>query len=223
MSELEAYTIDPESTIADSCVIWLHGLGASGDDFLDLPPVFQLPSTRFVFPHAPMRPVTINEGMVMRAWYDIYTLASLDREDIAGMQDSRQRVEQLIQTQIDAGIAADRIVLAGYSQGGCMALYTGLRFADRLAGIMGLSCYLTVPQQLATEASEANRQTPVLLGHGQFDTVVPYVLGTTAHQQLVALQYPVSWHSYPIEHAISDAELQDIKNWLAERLSVVRA
>lgn len=203
-------------------VIWLHGLGADGHDFEPIVPFLGLPATkavRFIFPHALMRPVTINGGAVMRAWYDIIELSTSRGQDEAGINHSANKIRELIELEISRGIPASKIILAGFSQGGAMALYVGLRYPQKLAGIMALSAYLLYPERLAGEHSEANSETPVFVGHGSQDPVVPFVLGQAVQSTLVAGRWPVEWHSYPIPHSVSQPEIADIGNWMRDRLS----
>jgi len=216
-------TLEVETAPAPrAAVIWMHGLGADGYDFVDIPPILRLPDSltvRFVFPHAPMQPVTINGGMVMRAWYDVRHDAGARREDEAGVRASQQRIEALIAREMARGIPAERLILAGFSQGGAMALHTGLRHGQRLAGIMALSCFLPLADQLGAEASAANRQTPIFLAHGTHDPVIPLARARQAHEALTRLGYPVEWHEYPMPHSVCDAEIRDIGAWLTQRLA----
>jgi phospholipase/carboxylesterase len=205
-----------------AAVVWMHGLGADGYDFVDVPPVLRLPESlavRFVFPHAPMQPVTINGGMVMRAWYDVRHDAGARREDEPGVRASQQRIEALIAREKARGIPADRLVLAGFSQGGAMALHTGLRHGERLAGVMALSCFLPLAEQVGAEASTANRDVPIFLAHGTHDPVIPLARARQAHEVLTRLGYPVEWHEYPMPHSVCDAEIRDIGAWLTQRLA----
>jgi phospholipase/carboxylesterase len=198
-------------------VIWLHGLGADGHDFEPIVPELDLPDSlpvRFVFPHAPMQPVTINGGAVMRAWYDVYSLEGQRREDAAGVRASQAQVEELIAREKARGVAASRIVLAGFSQGGAIALQAGLRHAERLAGIMALSTYLPLAGTLAAEAAPANRATPIFMAHGQYDPLIPIERAAMSRRQLEAAGYAVEWHEYPMEHAVCAAEIADISAWL---------
>ncbi|KAA9130849.1 carboxylesterase [Marinihelvus fidelis] len=202
-------------------VIWLHGLGADGHDFEPVVPQLGLgggPPTRFVFPHAPVRPVTLNGGMPMRAWYDIVSISASRDLDMAGIEQSRRLVDALVNREMARGIASGNIVLAGFSQGGAMALHAGLRFPHTLAGIMSLSAYLLAPDRLADERAPANADTPVFIAHGQADPVVPFVAGDTAARQLREMGYPVEWRQYPIPHSVSMDELVDIGHWLRARL-----
>lgn len=203
-------------------VIWLHGLGADGHDFEPIVPYLGLPSAtavRFIFPHALMRPVTVNGGAVMRAWYDIIELSASRGQDEAGINHSAEKVRALIEFEISRGIPASKIILAGFSQGGAMALHVGLRYPQKLAGIMALSAYLLFPERLQDEFSEANSQTPVFVGHGTQDPVVPFTLGQAVHSTLQAGKWPVEWHSYPIPHSVSQPEIVDVGSWLQHCLS----
>lgn len=216
---LEALEVGPRDRALAS-VIWLHGLGADGSDFVPVVPELGLPETvRFVFPHAPVRPVTVNGGLPMRAWYDISSLGGEFVDDDAGLEDSRQHVERLIAREHERGVAARRIVLAGFSQGGAIALHTGLRHRQPLAGIMALSTYLPLRDTLAKEASEANRDVPILMCHGAYDPVVVPMMGETSRDILQGLGYRVEWHSYPMEHSVCMEEIADISKWLQARLA----
>jgi phospholipase/carboxylesterase len=199
-------------------VIWLHGLGADGWDFIPIVRELPLPATlalRFVFPHAPERAVTINNGMVMRAWYDIAMNDIARLPDERGIRASHEQVEALIARERSRGVDDARIVLAGFSQGGAMALHAGLRYPERLAGIMGLSCYLLLGgQRLAAERSAANQATAVFLAHGSQDPVVAPELGEEAKRQLQAAGYAVEWHTYSMPHSVSPQEVADIGAWL---------
>jgi phospholipase/carboxylesterase len=205
-----------------AAVIWLHGLGADGHDFVDIVPVLRLPAglaVRFVFPHAPMRPVTINQGMVMRAWYDVHDDPGPRRTDEAGVRASQRQIEALIARETARGVPARRLVLAGFSQGGAMALQTGLRHGQRLAGIIALSCYLPLADRLPAEAAAANRDVPILMAHGIHDPLIPLARARQARDILVGLGYPVEWHEYPIPHSVSDAEIRDVAAWLSGALA----
>jgi phospholipase/carboxylesterase len=204
-----------------AAVIWLHGLGADGHDFVDIVPLLGLEAipTRFVFPHAPMRPVTINRGAVMRAWYDVRGDAGVRREDEAGVRESQARVEALIAREKTRGIAAGRIVLAGFSQGAAMALQTGLRHPERLAGIMALSGFLPLADRAAAEAVPASRDVPIFMAHGIHDPLIPLARARQARDLLASLRYRVEWHEYPIPHSVSDDEIRDIGAWLQRTLA----
>jgi len=213
---LEVSTADqPECS-----VIWLHGLGADGHDFEPIVPYLGLSpatSVRFIFPHALMRPVTVNGGAVMRAWYDIIEISTSKGQDEAGIKHSASKINALIDHEIKRGIPASKIILAGFSQGGAMALHVGFRYPQRLAGIMALSAYLLFPERLENENVEANSETPVFLAHGTQDPVVPFFLGQAVQSELAAGQWPVEWHSYPIPHSVSPEEIADIGLWMQGR------
>jgi len=217
---LEALEIEsaPSPTGA---VIWLHGLGADGYDFVDIVPMLGLKAipTRFVFPHAPMRPVTINGGAVMRAWYDVRGDAGVRREDEAGVRESQQQIEALIAREKTRGVPAGRIVLARFSQGGAMALQTSLRHPERLAGIMALSCFLPLTDKVAAEAAPANRDVPIFMAHGTNDPLIPLARARHAYDLLTSLGYRIEWHEYPIPHSVSPAEIRDISAWLQRILA----
>jgi phospholipase/carboxylesterase len=198
-------------------VIWMHGLGADGHDFPPIVPELGLgaaPGARFVFPHAPRRPVTINNGMVMRAWYDVLALDGPRREDEAGLRESQRQIEALIEREQARGIPAARIVLAGFSQGGAMALQTGLRHPERLAGLLALSCYLPLADRLPAEASPASRGVPIFMAHGTGDDLIPVARARRSRDVLAALGHPVEWREYPMPHAVCPAEIRDIGAWL---------
>ncbi len=207
-------------------VIWLHGLGADGNDFAPIVPELRLagaPAIRFVFPHAPMMPVTINNGHVMRAWYDV-SFGDLEgttrRADEKGVRASQAQVGGLIEREIGRGIAARNIVIAGFSQGGAIALQTGLRYPQRLAGIMALSTYLPIGDSLAAEASPENREVPIFYAHGTHDQVIPLAMATASRDKLTGAGYRVEWHEYPMQHSVCAEEVGAISAWLSE---VVRA
>lgn len=209
-----------EVTTADNpeyAVIWMHGLGADGHDFEPIIPFLGLPpdaAVRFVFPHALMRPITINGGAVMRAWYDIIEISTSKGQDEAGISHSAAKIHDLIDHEIERGIPAEKIIVAGFSQGGAMALHVGLRYPGKLAGIMALSAYLLFPERLAAEQAQENSATPVFIGHGSQDPMVPIALGQAAREELERGQWPVEWHSYPIPHSVSQPEMVDIGHWL---------
>ena len=198
-------------------VIWLHGLGADGHDFEPIVPELVAPgerALRFVFPHAPVRPVTLNGGYPMRAWYDIVAIDRRTAEDEPGIRASQAMIAALIARENGRGIASERIVLAGFSQGGAMAIFAGTRYPQRLAGLIGLSCYLVLAGQFAAERVAANQATPVFLAHGSEDPVVAPVLGEQARRTLLASGYDVEWHSYRMPHSLCPQEVADIAAWL---------
>ncbi|WP_289029693.1 dienelactone hydrolase family protein [uncultured Paraglaciecola sp.] len=202
-------------------VIWLHGLGDSGNGFAPIVPELKLPedlAIRFVFPHAPVRPITINGGMEMRAWYDIASMDFNNRADIEGVKESAAQVEALIEAEISKGIPANKIVLAGFSQGGVIALHLGTRYEKTLAGIMSLSSYMSEPEKLSAEASNANKMTPVLVAHGNQDEVVPIMMGNTAFKVLESNGYAVTWNEYAMPHSVCKQEIDDISAWLQQKL-----
>jgi phospholipase/carboxylesterase len=198
-------------------IIWLHGLGADGHDFEPIVPELVRRgerALRFVFPHAAVRPVTLNGGYAMRAWYDIVAIDRRAAEDDKGIRGSQAVIEALIRRENERGISSERIVLAGFSQGGAMALFAGTRHAQRLAGILALSCYQLLANRFESERSAANQSTPIFLAHGLQDPVVPPVLGEEAHQQLQLAGYAVEWHTYSMPHSVSPQEVADIAAWL---------
>ena len=203
-------------------VIWLHGLGADGNDFVPIVPELKLPATlalRFLFPHAPVRKVTINNGVAMRAWYDIAAADLNSRADVAGVRQSQVELEALIGREKTRGIAASRIVLAGFSQGGVIALHTAIRHQERLAGVIALSTYLVLADRLADEAATANRDLPIFMAHGTADPVVRFEWGDTSRRALVANGYRVDWHTYRMEHSVCMEEIEAIGTWLVQTLA----
>jgi phospholipase/carboxylesterase len=206
----------------DAAVVWLHGLGADGNDFVPIVEEMRLPPSlqiRFVFPHAPVRPVTLNNGFRMRAWYDIAPGDITQRADIAGVRAAQAQVEALIAREVDRGVAARRIVVAGFSQGGVIALHTGLRHAERLAGIVALSTYVVRPDLLAGEASPANRDVPIFMAHGTADPMVRLEWGEAGHQALAAAGYRIEWHTYPMPHSVVWEEIEAVSAFLARVLA----
>ena len=204
----------PKPTAA---IIWLHGLGADGHDFEPVVPEIVLPSERawrFVFPNAPVRPVTLNNGMRMRAWYDIKSLDRGAVEDLAGFQASAAQIGELVAREAGRGIAAQRIVLAGFSQGGAVSLYMLSRYAQTLAGVMALSCYLPAARTLAADKVAANDKTPVFMAHGQYDPVIAVSAGQQSRDALKAGGYAVDWHEYPMAHSVCPEEISDIRKFL---------
>ena len=218
--QLEAIEIETAASPGAS-IIWMHGLGADGHDFVDVVPELSLPArpgVRFVFPHAPMRPVTINGGYVMRAWYDIRDDDGVRREDPAGVRASQRAIEALIAREKERGVPAAAIVLAGFSQGGAMALHTALRHTERLAGVMALSCSLPLSDTLAGEAAPANRDVSIFMAHGTHDPMNPMARALRAREVLTGLGYRLEWHEYPMPHSVCVEEIAHIGAWLAKVL-----
>lgn len=216
----DAVILQPDET-ASAVVVWLHGMGADGYDFLSVVPELGIDdlAVRFVFPHAPIRAVTINGGQRMRAWYDILSLTSAAQQDADGIYDSERLVHDYLRIERERGVPAERIVLAGFSQGGAIALHTGLRYPQTLAGILALSTYLPVHDRLPAEAAEANRATPILMCHGTADPVLPLAFGSSSRDGLRASGYAVDWREYSMQHAVSMEEIEDIGRWLRQRLA----
>ena len=213
---LPAVELNPSSEPKAS-VIWLHGLGADGHDFGPIVPelgISDASSVRFVFPHAPMRPVTINGGAVMRAWYDIKTLDLERHVEEAHLEESGEQLEAWVAHERALGIPSEKIVVAGFSQGGAIVLYAGLQAEERLGGILALSCYHPLPNLIKERASEANRAVPIFMGHGSQDPVVPIHLAEGTVATLEENGYEVAWHSYPMLHSVSPQEIADIGSWL---------
>lgn len=201
----------------DATVIWLHGLGASGDDFVAMVDELGFPAqhgVRFIFPNAPVRAITVNGGMLMPGWYDIASLSVEQREDEQGVLESQRLITGLIEQQLKLGIQSQRIILGGFSQGGAMSIYTGTRFSKPLGGLLGLSCYSLLASTLNDDRHPANQQTPIFLAHGLFDPVVPYHLGQALASQLQSLNYAVQSQSYPMQHTVSLEEIDDIGDFM---------
>ncbi|GAC1621296.1 MAG: alpha/beta hydrolase [Nevskia sp.] len=218
----ESSVILEPATAANAAVIWLHGLGADGNDFVPIVPELDLPdslSPRFVFPHAPVRPVTLNGGMPMRAWYDIISLNRGERQDEAGTRASAAALTALVEQQVAAGIPASRIVIAGFSQGGAIALHCAARLATPLAGVMALSTYLPLHDRVEAEITAAGRATPILMCHGLYDNVLPPSLGADSRDGLRRWGFEVEWHEYPMMHAVCAEEIDDIAAFLRRRLA----
>ncbi len=213
----DLHIIEPNQPAIGS-VIWLHGLGADNRNFDTLVPELtqqgQLP-LRFIFPNAPVRPVTINQQFPTRAWYDVYSLTHLDEEDEPGIAASQATIEKLIVTENGRGISSDKIILAGFSQGGAMALHTGLRYKDKLAGILGLSCYLPLFHQINSHATDINKNTPIFIAHGTDDDILSVSNAKITHSVLDHTHTNVAWHEYPMMHEINLQEVYDIQHWLA--------
>jgi phospholipase/carboxylesterase len=221
---LETVTVETGSK-PSFAIIWMHGLGADGHDFEPLVPeliVEGMPAVRFVFPHAPVRPVTINNGYPMRAWYDIIGIDRRSAEDFKGISDSADSISGLIHREHARGITSDRILLAGFSQGGAMALHLATRHPDTFAGVIALSCYLPLARDLQKTRNGANLSTPIFMAHGTEDPVVPYMLGDESRQLLEAAGYSVEWHAYPMPHALCEPEVGDLRAWL-RRVCIARA
>jgi len=202
-------------------VIWLHGLGADGHDFEPIVAELSFTNkdkTRFIFPHAPTMPVTVNGGMVMPAWYDIVAPRIDAQQDEKGIRSTAEQINQLIDSELERGIPSNHIVLAGFSQGGAIALHVGLRYKKALAGIMALSTYLPLDTSISTEASAENKAISIFYAHGQQDTVIPIALADMSKQFLMNLNYNIEWHDYPMEHSVIPQEIDDISHWLDKTL-----
>ena len=211
---LDAVIVGPAD--AKYSVIWLHGLGADGHDFE--PVVAELmfknkQHTRFIFPHAPARPVTLNQGYVMPAWFDIIAIDDKARQDEAGIRRTANSIQALIAREHQRGVSSEHLVLAGFSQGGAIALHVGLRYPHRLAGILALSTYLPLLEKVADEASAANKDIPIYMAHGEYDPIVPLQLAQLSHRHVGELGYHVDWHVYPMEHSVIPPEIDDISAW----------
>ena len=223
MSEARLTTVEIETTDTPQCsVLWMHGLGADARDFEPIVPELQLPSSlgvRFVFPNAPIRPVTVNGGMRMRAWYDVLSMDLPRREDPEGILASERAVRALLEREQQRGIPTTRIVLAGFSQGGAMALHVGLRTPEPLAGILALSCYLPLTDRLDQERQPANQHTPLFITHGDYDAVIPLRYGQQSAELLKSRGYPVEWQDYNMGHEVCWEEIRDIARWLTQVLT----
>ena len=207
---------------AVACVIWLHGLGADGYDFQPIVPYLELPEnlpTRFIFPHAPTMPVTVNGGMAMPAWYDILEMNVGRKVDKTALIASSDRISKIIDSQIAEGISADKIILAGFSQGGAVAYHTALCYPQKIAGLVALSTYMATADEILQHRSDANRSLSVWLGHGNMDDVVPPTLGRQALQKLEEMDYSVQWNEYPMAHEVSLEEIKAIGQWMAQQLT----
>lgn len=218
---LPAVVIEPPLP-ATASVIWLHGLGADGHDFEPIVPELGLGGApiRFIFPHAPERPVTINMGYVMRAWYDITAPDLSQRQDEAGTRESEQQLRAWIEHEKGRGISPERIILAGFSQGGAIVLHTGLRYPERLGGIMALSTYLPLADTVADEKHAANAEVPIFMAHGNQDPIIPLTLAADSRDTLRELGHTVEWHQYPMQHSVCMQEIGAIAGWLRERLGL---
>lgn len=203
---------------ATACVIWLHGLGADGHDFEPVVHALQLPYIHFILPHAPYRKVTLNNGYEMRAWYDIIGLSPQSPQDADGIKATQNRINTLINQVIDSGIPANRIALAGFSQGGAIALHTALRYPTPLAGVLALSTYLPLKPTLAAEKVAANQATPIFMAHGLFDDVITIQTSQLSRDLLLQENYRVEWHEYPMAHSVTPEEIEDIHEFLQKIL-----
>lgn len=219
MQRLETLEIAPSGTVQNS-VIWMHGLGADGYDFEPVVNMLNMPATRFVLPHAPQRPVTINNGYSMPAWYDLFGLDASSRQDEEGIAQSRAQIEQLIEQEMARGTPSERIVLAGFSQGGAIALHTGLRYPRTLAGIVALSTYLPLKSSLAKERHEANRRIPIFMAHGSFDSVISLETNQLSRATLEQAGYALEWHEYAMAHSVCEEEIADIRRFLSKVLVI---
>jgi phospholipase/carboxylesterase len=222
-TELDTVVIEPAGT-AQAAIIWMHGLGADAHDFEPLVPHLQWPASpglRFIFPNAPVRQVTINNGMRMRAWYDILSMDIPQRQDEAGIRDSGRLIERLIVQQREQGIPGERIILAGFSQGGAMALHAGLRYPERLAGILALSAYLPLAETVASEAHPANTGVPIMMTHGDHDPVIAPRHALASRDHLQSSGYKIDWHVYPMAHEVCWEEIKDIRDWLGRVLGTI--
>lgn len=203
-------------------IIWLHGLGADGNDFVSIVPQLLRkgwPALRFVFPHAPLRAITINAGMRMRGWYDISGFDLAQKQDEVGIRQSIAQLEWLIGREAQRGVAAKRVIVAGFSQGGAIALAGGIRYGKSLAGIVALSTYLPLAEIMAAERHAANAATPIFMAHGAYDPVVPQRLGERSRERLLGFGHPLAWHSYPMAHQLCPQEISDLADWLNERFA----
>jgi phospholipase/carboxylesterase len=221
VTESQSAVILEPADAAIATVIWLHGLGADGHDFVAIVPELQLPAAlpvRFIFPHAEQRPVTLNGGMRMRAWFDLLGLTRTDAQDEVGIRKSAARINALIEEQVAAGIPRSRIVLAGFSQGGALALHTGLRQLEPLGGLMVLSGYLPLEKTVPAELTPAGRALPILMCHGRQDGVLTLSMGTHSRDLLQSLGVVIDWHDYPMAHEVCRQEIADISAWLRARL-----
>jgi len=221
MSTLATHEIETADS-PHASIIWMHGLGADGYDFAPIIPELALPSSlsiRFIFPHAPSRPITLNRGMQMRAWYDVSGFDRDTDEDKTGIEQSTAEINALIQKENKRGIPCSRILLAGFSQGGAIALHTGLGYPERLAGIMALSTYLPLRSTLADTLNPANKKTPIFMAHGWYDPVINIEFSKKSRDELESAGLPVNWKEYPMAHSVSKAEIDDISTWVRQILS----
>jgi len=213
IQNLETIIIKTSLPIKHS-VIWLHGLGADGYDFSPIVPKINIPNTRFIFPHAPLKPITMNNGYEMRAWFDLFGLSMQHKQDEAGIREMQKSIEALIANEVAQGISEDNIVLAGFSQGGAMALFTALRHPKKLAGVLALSTYVCLKEKLAEDATLANKDVPIFMAHGSFDSVITLDTCLVSRHLLDNLHYNVKWHEYPMAHSVCAEEIDDISLFL---------
>ena len=219
MTPILPHIVLDRGTSPKHSIIWLHGLGADGEDFISIAEQINLPvSMRYIFPHAPKMPVTINGGFVMRAWYDIADIDIAAKQDAAGIHASQAEIEKFITQEKIRGVAEENIFLAGFSQGGAIALHTGLRHPAKLGGILALSTYLPLADTLSQEVSLSAKNTPLFFAHGRHDPVVPYELGKQSAEKLQQLGHQIEWHEYPMPHSVCAEEISDIENWLTKKL-----
>jgi phospholipase/carboxylesterase len=230
VDDLETFEVIAGGGVQDAApvasVIWMHGLGADAHDFESVPPMLDLGPAlpvRYIFPNAPVRPVTLNGGMRMRAWYDLLGLDRDAPEDAEGIRESGASIAGLIEREVERGISADNIVLAGFSQGGAIALYTALRYPSRLAGVLALSCYLPLSAEVETERHSANAKVPIFMAHGEFDDVVAVNFARGSRKRLHTMGYDVDWREYPMAHSVMPEEIGDIKKFLATVLKPIPA
>lgn len=216
---LDLIKIDP-LTQATHTILWLHGLGADGNDFVPIIPELHLPTEcaiKFIFPNAPIQPVTLNNGYRMRAWYDIYSLTSNHRIDKAGIHQSIDLIHQLIEDEIKQGIATQHMMLVGFSQGAAIALHAGINYPKLLGGVIALSGYLPLAEESFEKTTHINKQIPIFMAHGTLDPVVPYIAGEKAKDLLQQAGYSIAWHTYPMEHSVCAEEIDDISQWIQQR------
>ena len=215
---IDSVELNPEQTATHS-VIWLHGLGADGTDFVPMVPELKLPAAlpvRFIFPHAPIMPITINNGYKMRAWFDIHDISSRAKIDEAGIFNAKLLLENLIEREINRGISTENIILAGFSQGAVVALMTGLAYPKRLGGIIALSGFMPLADKIMAMANPINQSTPIFVAHGTQDALVPFALGETTYQLLKKAGYRVSWHAYPMGHSVCGEEVGEISRFMQQ-------
>lgn len=221
MSEIKSLEICSGPS-PDASIIWLHGLGADGYDFAPVVEALQpMPNVRFILPHAPARAITINGGYVMPAWYDILGMDLKERQDEEGIRASQALIETLISQETKRGIAPARIALAGFSQGGAIALHTALRHADKLAGVMALSAYLPLHEKLAAERSANNLAIPIFMAHGRFDDIIPLQTAETSKDFMEGFDYRIEWHEYSMPHSVCNEEIADIRNFISGILQLL--